>query len=59
MIISVCTAVVFPLLIIAVLWPMGLNGLWLNVPATSLLTAILAFFILNRFERKEMREAAR
>lgn len=59
MIISVCTAVVFPLLIIAVLWPMGLNGLWLNVPATSLLAAILAFFILNRFERKEMREAAR
>lgn len=59
MIISVCTAVVFPLLIIAVLWPLGLNGLWLNVPATSLLAAILAFFILNRFERKEMREAAR
>lgn len=59
MIISVCTAVVFPLLIIAVLWPMGLNGLWLNVPATSLLAAILAFFILNRFEQKEMREAAR
>lgn len=59
MIISVCTAVVFPLLIIAVLWPMGLNGLWLNVPATSLLAAILAFFILNRFERKELREAAR
>ena len=59
MIISVCTAVVFPLLIIAVLWPRGLTGLWLNVPATSLLTAILAFFILNRFERKEMREAAR
>ncbi len=59
MIISVCTAVVFPLLIIAVLWPIGLNGLWLNVPATSLLAAILAFFILNRFEQKEMREAAR
>lgn len=59
MIISVCTAVVFPLLIIAVLWPLGLNGLWLNVPATSLLAAILAFFILNRFEQKEMREAAR
>ena len=59
MIISVCTAVVFPLLFIAVLWPVGLNGLWLNVPATSLLAAVLAFFILNRFERKEMREAAR
>ena len=25
------------LILIAVLWPLGLNGLWLNVPGTSLL----------------------
>lgn len=55
MVISVCTAVVFPLILIAVLWPLGLNGLWLNVPGTSLLAAILAFVILNQFERKEMK----
>ena len=55
MVISVCTAVVFPLILIAVLWSLGLNGLWLNVPGTSLLAAILAFVILNQFERKEMK----
>ena len=45
----------FCLILIAVLWPLGLNGLWLNVPGTSLLAAILAFVILNQFERKEMK----
>ena len=54
MVISVCTAVAFPLVMIVLLWPMGLKGLWLNVPGTSLMAAILAFFILNRFEKKEM-----
>ena len=54
MVISVCTAVAFPLVMIVLLWPMGLKGLWLNVPGTSLLAAVLAFFILNRFEKKEM-----
>lgn len=54
MVISVCSAVAFPLVMIVLLWPMGLKGLWLNVPGTSLLAAVLAFFILNRFEKKEM-----
>ena len=35
--ISVSTALVFPMLLVAALWPLGLTGIWLNFPGTSLL----------------------
>ena len=54
-VISVSTALVFPVLLVAALWPMGLTGLWLNFAATSLLAGILAAVVLRRFLRK-MRE---
>ena len=46
--ISVSTALVFPLILIASLWPLGLTGIWLNFPGTSLLAGVMAFVILRR-----------
>ncbi|HIU74856.1 MAG TPA: polysaccharide biosynthesis C-terminal domain-containing protein [Candidatus Pelethocola excrementipullorum] len=48
-VISVSTAFVFPLILIVTLRFLELDGLWLNYPLTSLLSALLAFFILLRF----------
>ena len=55
-VISVSTALVFPVLLVAALWPMGLTGLWLNFAATSLLAGILAAVVLRRFLRKMPRK---
>ncbi len=44
--ISVSTALVFPVLLIVILWPLGLTGIWLNFAGTSLLAAILALIIM-------------
>ena len=47
-ILSVSTALVFPVILLAALGSLGLNGLWINFPATSAMAAVLAFFILRR-----------
>lgn len=57
-IISVSTALVFPVVLIAVLWPLGLNGLWLNSTVSAVLAAVLAAVILIRFQ-KELRSRMR
>lgn len=54
-ILSVSTAFVFPLAFVALLWRLGLTGIWLNAPATYLLAAGTAAWILLRF-RKEWRK---
>ena len=46
--ISVCTAFVFPVILIAAFWPLGLTGLWLNFPVTSLLAGLMGLAILLR-----------
>ena len=46
--ISISTALVFPVLLLGVLWPMGLTGIWLNFAGTSVLAAILSFVILTK-----------
>ena len=46
--ISVSSACLFPLLLIAVLYPLHLQGIWLNLPLTALLCAVLAGMILLR-----------
>lgn len=51
--ISVSTALLFPVLLIIVLWPLGLTGLWLNFPLTSLLAALLSVFVILK-ARKEL-----
>ncbi len=48
--ISVSAAFIFPLILIIALTPMGLDGIWLNLPGTALLTAFLALFILTRYK---------
>ena len=51
-IISVSTALVFPVLLVAALWPLGLTGLWLNFAGTSLLAGALAALVLRRVRRR-------
>ena len=51
-IISVATALVFPVLLIAILWPLGLTGIWLNFASTALLAAILSGVILLKLRRE-------
>ena len=52
--ISVSTALIFPVLLILLLWPLGLTGIWLNFASTSLLAAALSAVILVRL-RGELR----
>ena len=51
-ILSLTSALIFPLIFIVVLWPMGLNGLWLNLAATSVAVGILAIFLLIKSKSK-------
>ena len=52
-VISVSTALLFPVILIAVMWPLGLTGIWLNFAGTSLLAAVLSLIILIKL-RKEL-----
>ena len=47
-ILTISTALVFPLVMVAVLWPLGLDGLWLNQAATYIPVGIIAFFMLRK-----------
>ena len=47
-IISVSTALVFPVALILVLWPLGLTGIWLNFAGTAVLAAVLGGILLRR-----------
>lgn len=48
-VISVSTTLVFPLILIVALWPLGLTGIWLNLAGTSLLAGILSAVILLKY----------
>lgn len=50
--ISVATALVFPLLFIGVFWPLGLTGIWMNFAGTSVLAAGLSLIILIKLRRE-------
>lgn len=52
MAISVCNVSVFPLLLIPVLLPWELTGIWWNFPITSALTTILALVLLWAYRKK-------
>jgi len=47
-VLSVASALVFPMLTLALLWPLGLDGLWLNNAGTFIFTGILALVMLTR-----------
>ena len=51
-VISVSTAMAFPLLLLGGLWGLGLDGIWLNFPGVNLLAAILAGFLLTRLAKE-------
>ena len=52
MIISVCNVSVFPLLLIPVLLPFELTGIWWNFPITSALTTMLALLLRYGYRKK-------
>ncbi len=54
--ISVSTALIFPVILIGALWPLGLTGIWLNFALTSVLAAVLSLIILIKL-RPELRKA--
>lgn len=57
---SVCTALVFPVIILGSLWSLGLDGIWVNFVGVNLLSAILGCFLLGTVEREiRKRRAAR
>ena len=43
---SVATALVFPVFMLVILWGLGLNGIWLNFVGVNLLAAILGIVLL-------------
>ncbi len=53
-IISVSTAFIFPVIFLFALGAMGLDGLWLNLPLTSLTAAVMSAVILLRFQKKNV-----
>ena len=54
-IISVSTALLLPVLLIALLWPLGLTGIWLNFAGTAFLAAILSIMILFKCRNELLR----
>ena len=53
--ISVSTALVFPVILVGALWDLGLTGIWLNFAGTSVLAGILSFIILVKLRRELQR----
>ncbi len=58
-ILSVGSAMVFPILFIVALSPLGLDGLWLNFTATSLSVGILALVMVRLSQRTMRRDLER
>ena len=56
--ISVSTALVFPVILIGALWPLGLTGIWLNFAGTAVLASILSLIILLKLRRELSRPDA-
>lgn len=50
--ISVSTALIFPVLLVAALWPLGLTGIWLNFAGTLVLAGIMSAVILKKNSEK-------
>lgn len=50
-ILCLSNAFALPLLLLAALWPLGLDGMWLNTPITSALVSLLALYLLGKMRR--------
>ncbi len=55
-VISICKAMVFPVLLIFLLEPMELDGLWLNYAGASVLTGLLAVALLIPAQKRMKRD---
>jgi Na+-driven multidrug efflux pump len=51
-VLSLASAVVFPMIFIFALYPLGLTGLWLNATATMLFCGVLSAVILYKFKKE-------
>lgn len=51
-VLSVSIAVVFPVLALGALWPLRLDGIWLNMLVTALLATLLGIFLLRHAWKK-------
>ncbi len=54
---SIFSSLIFPLTLIALLYPLGLFGLWLNPTVAAFLTAALALFLFGRFSKELKRKS--
>ena len=52
-VISVSTALIFPVILVVALWPLGLTGIWLNFAGTAVLAAVLSLIIILK-RKKEL-----
>ncbi len=48
---SISGALIFPILFIVLMWRLSLDGLWLNMSATSLAVAIMAVVLILRYQK--------
>lgn len=55
-IISLCIALVFPIIVLFSLSFLGLDGIWLNLPVSCLMAAILAIVLLINYKKKSVRQ---
>ena len=57
--ISVCTALVFPVLVLVALWSFGLDGIWVNFAVVNFLSTVLGIFLLLAVLREIRRRDAK
>lgn len=57
--ISLSISLVFPVLLILLLWPLGLTGIWMNFAGSSILAAILSLIILLKYKKQLMQNDAK
>ncbi len=54
--ISVSTALIFPVVLVILLWPLGLTGIWLNFAGTAVLAGVLAAILLGKLRPELSRQ---
>ncbi len=54
---SVCTALVFPVIMLGSLWSLGLDGIWLNFVGVNILSTMLGGILLIRVGREIRRKS--
>lgn len=50
---SVSVALVFPVLLLGALWGLGLDGIWLNMFGTAVLSSVLGLFLMRKIWKTE------